>query len=172
MSTQRTVVRHRPRRGIQLRGTVSLLAGLTFLILVSSGLALYIAPRGRVANWSGWALLGLEKEQWAALHMTLGLLFLVAIACHLFFNWKILMSYIRRRSGERKMRLRELLLALGIVAICIAGTLLEAPGFREITRLNEAIKERWEPAESEGATDALRRGQGLGPGRRNHSDGT
>jgi hypothetical protein len=46
----------------QLRGFVSLLLTLFFLALSFSGVMLYLTPRGRVANWTGWSMLGLEKR--------------------------------------------------------------------------------------------------------------
>ena len=44
------------------KGFVSLLLALTFLVASFSGVILYLTPRGRVANWTGWTMLGLDKH--------------------------------------------------------------------------------------------------------------
>ena len=59
------------------RGFVSLLLALTFLVASFSGVILYLTPRGRVANWTGWTMLGLDKHEWGAIHINACLLVLV-----------------------------------------------------------------------------------------------
>jgi hypothetical protein len=49
---------------------------------------LYIEPHGRVAYWTKWSFLGLEKDQWGNIHIFSGLLFLVAGGFHLYYNLK------------------------------------------------------------------------------------
>jgi len=52
------------RKGFNWRGFTSLLLAAGFLILAGSGLVLYASPRGRVANWTDWEVLGLTKHEW------------------------------------------------------------------------------------------------------------
>ena len=65
------------------RGFVSLFLMLAFLVLSVSGVVLYVTPRGRVANWTGWTMLSLEKQTWQSVHVGIALLFLVGAVLHL-----------------------------------------------------------------------------------------
>ena len=71
-----------------------------FLILTFSGVILYFTPSGRIANWTSWTLLGLLKEEWQGLHNLFAILFVLFIVLHLFFNWKVLMSYFKSKAVE------------------------------------------------------------------------
>ena len=54
----------KPReRRFNWRGFASLATGFAFLIMIVSGVVLYVAPRGRVANWTDWTVMGLGKEE-------------------------------------------------------------------------------------------------------------
>ena len=97
---------------MQLRRLVSLTALLTFLLLVLTGVVLYIVPQGRVAYWSGWTLWGLSKTQWTSFHINLALLFLIAGALHVYYNWKAITTYLRDRLKRMVVLTREFVLAL------------------------------------------------------------
>ena len=79
------------------RGFTSLLTTCSFLLLAITGIVLYISPKGRVAHWTGWTVLGIDKEQWSDIHMIASLLFLISAAFHLYFNWRIFWGYIKKR---------------------------------------------------------------------------
>ena len=49
----------------------------SFFVLTTTGIVLYIVPHGRVAYWTLWSLAGLEKDQWAGIHMTFGGVFII-----------------------------------------------------------------------------------------------
>lgn len=125
------------------RGLTSFIIALGFLVLAFSGVILYLTPQGRVANWTGWSLLGLGKEQWASLHTVSGLLFLVAAVVHLYFNWKVFLHYIRTRAGGFNLK-REAVVAVAVTGVLLVGTVLEIPPFRYITVMNDGIKAYWE----------------------------
>ncbi|MDI9444793.1 MAG: DUF4405 domain-containing protein, partial [Planctomycetota bacterium] len=57
----------RKGRPLSAKGFTSLFLTLTFGAVASSGAILYLTPRGRVANWTDWTMLGLSKDEWAAL---------------------------------------------------------------------------------------------------------
>lgn len=50
-------------------GLASVLVAVSFVMLLLSGAMLFVAPPGRVANWSNWRLLGLTKHDWGGLHI-------------------------------------------------------------------------------------------------------
>ena len=46
---------------MKLKRITSLTIMLAFLVMVLTGIVLYIVPQGRVAYWADWRLLGLSK---------------------------------------------------------------------------------------------------------------
>jgi hypothetical protein len=56
------------------------------LLLGFSGVLLYITPRGRVANSTGWTMFGLSKQDWQAIHLNFAVMLLIVVALHLYLN--------------------------------------------------------------------------------------
>ena len=136
---------HPPKKGFKWKGFVSLTLAMVFLFIVVSGVLLYLSPRGRVANWSGWTLLGLTKEEWSGLHLAAAVTIVVIAALHLFFNWKVLWHYIRTRTGfNLKFELAVALLLSGYVAVAGIWSL---PPVDTLQQWNRAIKDYWEEEE-------------------------
>ena len=71
---------------MKIRKITSLTAGIAFVLMLLTSIVLYIVPQGRVAYWANWQLWGLSKTQWTHLHINLGLLFLVALILHIYYN--------------------------------------------------------------------------------------
>jgi hypothetical protein len=136
----------------QIKGFASLLLAFTFLILGFSGIVLYLTPRGRVANWTGWTMLGLDKQGWQAIHINVALLFLIAAALHLYLNWSVFWCYIKqKRSLALNLKIEmvaALLLAVGITAGAIHGI----PPFSTIMDWNTQVKDYWERQAAEAPT--------------------
>ncbi|HYN38594.1 MAG TPA: DUF4405 domain-containing protein [Rhodospirillales bacterium] len=61
---------------------------LSAIILLISGVVLFIAPSGRIASATQWALLWLDKDGWVNLHNVFAILFVAGLIWHLVFNWK------------------------------------------------------------------------------------
>jgi hypothetical protein len=128
------------------RGLIAFIVFGGFAIMTVTGLILFIMPPGRVAYWTDWALLGLEKTDWTAVHIVFSLLFVLAGVIHLFFNWKPFKHYLLQKM-EGHMNLRaESMIATGAVGVILVGTLFGAPPFSWIINLNEALKESWSAA--------------------------
>jgi len=81
------MTRNAPAR-FHWRAFVTLYVTLSFVLLAASGIVLYVAPPGRVANWSRWTLGALDRHGWQAVHTVFALLFVLAGAFHLWFNWR------------------------------------------------------------------------------------
>jgi hypothetical protein len=130
------------RKPFHWRGLTSLVVTLAFLVLAATGVILYVAPQGRVANWTGWAVLHLGKEEWAAVHTTAALLFIVASGFHVYFNWSTLARYfvLKRRLHLK----REMIGATVVVAAVFAGTVMRIPPLGSVGDLNDRIKAHWE----------------------------
>jgi hypothetical protein len=156
----------------QTRGFTSLLLTLSFLVATISGVVLYLTPRGRTANWTDWSILGLSKHEWSAIHINSCLLLLIVGAVHLFLNWAVFRSYLRK-VGARGMQLKwETLLAVLLTVLVTGGAYFDLPPFRTVAAYRYRIKAYWDgqtAAEAESAPAAHAggwrggRGQGQGP---------
>lgn len=134
---------HSPRAKFHWRAFTSLLVVLGFFVLASTGIALYVTPPGRVANWSGWVLAGLTKSQWQAVHMVFGFLFVVAASFHLFFNWRALMSYLRSHLVTGLRRKREIGWSLGVAAGLLALAIGDVSPVSQVAAMRETIANSW-----------------------------
>lgn len=130
------------------RALVSVLTGFAFLLLVLSGAVLFLAPPGRVANWTNWSMIGLTKSQWGGVHIWFAIVFLAGSAVHIIYNLRPLFGYFKNRATRRVDLRREWLIAGGICAVVFVGTLTKAAPFEGLLAWNEDFKQSWErPAE-------------------------
>jgi Domain of unknown function (DUF4405) len=130
------------------RALTSSLITFCFVIVVVTGLALFITPPGRVANWTGWRFLGLTKQQWSAVHISFSLTFMIVSIFHIYLNWRPLLNCFKSRI-TRKFALRlEWVVALALSIIICAGTLGGIPPFSSLLAFNESIKNSWEERQS------------------------
>lgn len=131
-------------RSFHWRGFTSLALTIAFTMMAFSGIILYLTPKGRVANWSGWTMLGLSKEQWAGLHTTCSIFLLVAAGFHLYFNWRPFLFYLKRKAA-RSIHLKwELAASVALGVFFFGGTLKGIPPFGTILDFGESVKDYWE----------------------------
>jgi len=126
------------------RGFVSVATGLSFMAMSISGIVLFITPKGRVAHWVEWSMLGLTKDQWGGLHIWFSLIFMVMAAFHIYLNWQPLLNYFRDRLRRTYALRREWLFSLIICGMVLAGTLADVSPFSSLLVWNELIKNSWE----------------------------
>lgn len=127
---------------MKFRRVISLTIAWAFICMALTGVVLFIVPHGRVAYWADWRLWGLSKTQWGDLHMTMGLLMLLAGACHIYLNWKPIVSYLRAKTREVRVFTPEFNTAL-LVALLFAGlSLLDAPPMSWLPDLGDTVKAR------------------------------
>lgn len=127
----------------KFRGFTSLLMFFSFLISLVSGIVLYFPPQGRVANWTHWTFWGLDKETWGALHINSSLVFFIIAILHLYYNWKILWMYIKKKA-ELAINLKlELGIAAVVAIFVVLGTLYNLQPFATIIKWNDDIKNFW-----------------------------
>lgn len=130
------------------RGFTSFAIAMSFLVLTTSGVVLYMSPRGRVANWTGWGFLGIDKESWGGLHIVAALLFIALAVLHFVFNWKPFLGYLRNRASSGIKLRNELAAAVVLSIVVIVGTLADVPPFSAVPTLAERIKDYWETTEA------------------------
>jgi hypothetical protein len=130
--------------GFHWKAFVSFLVTLTFLVIAVSGLVLYVAPPGRIAHWSGWAVARLSKETWQAVHTVFAFLFLVAAGFHLFLNWRVFLAYLKAKLGTGVSRKRELAAATVVFGAILVPTLAAWPPTQWLVDAGEQAKQSWE----------------------------
>jgi hypothetical protein len=126
---------------VKIRKITSLTAALAFILMVLTSIILFIVPQGRVAYWADWRLWGLTKTDWGNIHINLGLLFLIALFLHIYYNWKPLVSYLKDKAKQMKVLTPEFNVALAITVTSIVGTYLLLPPFSWVMALNDHLKD-------------------------------
>jgi hypothetical protein len=118
---------------------ISLTAGLSFIIIfISSGVLYFIPDRG-VTGWTAWTFLGLDKQQWDNLHINLGILFLVFIVWHIYFNWKPIKAYLKVKK-KWKVFTKEFNAALITTLLFAIGTMTMTQPFSFLVNIGNGIK--------------------------------
>ena len=117
------------------RKWIDLLLFYASLVILVTGVVLYIMPKGKVAYFTGWTLFGIDKDGWDALHIVFGMLIVIVAIWHIVYNWKIMKKYLLQKES-----LYALIITLGISA----GTLMNIQPFKSILDLQDAIKSSWE----------------------------
>ncbi len=126
---------------MKIRKITSLTALLSFVVLITTSVILYIVPQGRVAYWADWHLWGMSKTQWGNIHINTGILFLMAILLHIYYNWKPIILYLKDKSKKLKILTPDFNIACVITIIVFAGTYFEIPPFSSIIKISDAIKD-------------------------------
>lgn len=131
-------------RKFQFRAFVSLVVTVSFVAIVFSGVMMFLSPPGRIANWSGWQLLGLSKEQWIAVHLSFSTLFVITSLVHIWLNGGVLLSYLRNRISNALLLRTEWIITLILCGLLLWGTLSEVAPFNQVLVLREKAKRIWD----------------------------
>jgi hypothetical protein len=131
-------------RPMKIRRIVSLTVFTSFIVLACSGLMLFVSPRGRVAQWGNWTLLGLTKDQLIDIHTTVMVLFLTVGIWHIVLNWRSIVGYLKNRPRKRNFFTPEFILSLALCLLFLVGPLAGLPPFRQFLEAREEIKAFWD----------------------------
>jgi hypothetical protein len=126
---------------MKIRKIASLTAALAFILMLLTSIILFIVPQGRVAYWANWHLWGLTKTDWGNIHINLGLLFLIALGLHIYYNWKPLIAYLKNKRKQLKVFTPEFNSALLITLSFVFGTYFLVPPFNWVMTLNDYFKD-------------------------------
>jgi hypothetical protein len=118
---------------MRARKITSLTALLSFIPLFVTSVVLYIIPQGRVAYWADWRLWGLSKTQWGDIHINLGLLFLLSILLHVYYNWRPILNYLKNRARQVRIFTPEFNVAL-LLTTAFTISFLKAGEFNSFFR--------------------------------------
>ncbi len=121
---------------------------IALLMMLVSGVILYISPPGRVANWTDWRLIGLTKTGWRNQHLIFGFAFILLSLFHLFLvNWKAFLCYLKTKTAEGVKRPIELLAILLLSFFFGLGTYYGLEPFSAIIQFGNRISSSWEGQE-------------------------
>ena len=126
------------------RSFISVLTALSFIGMAFTGVILFVVPPGRIANWTGWTLIGLTKNEWISLHDWFSIIFVAASVIHLYLNWKPFVSYFKSKATKAFALRGEWAAALVVCAVVFAGSLSDIRPFSSLLAWNESIKHSWE----------------------------
>jgi len=138
------------KRTFNWRGFVSTMTGTSFLGVCLTGVVLFITPPGRIANWTGWTWWGLSKHLWGGLHMWFSLVFVVASLVHVYFNWRVLLSYFKDTLTKRFALRIEWVISLILCGVLAFGSIRGIRPFSDLPDWNEAIKRSWDTPNRQG----------------------
>ena len=122
------------------RSLIAFLMTTGFLTATITGVVLYVTPVGRIANWTGWTLWSLNKDEWGNVHIVTGLMFILAGLVHLYFNWKPLKHYLVSKAAKGFNRRWEALSAIAITAFLVIGSIQMLPPVNYVIELNDWAK--------------------------------
>ena len=129
---------------MNLKKTTSLTMLLSMIVMTYTGIMLFITPPGRIANWANWELLGLTKTQYADIHSTFMVLFIIATILHVFYNWKPMTSYMKNTAKEMIVFTQDMIIAILLTIVFLTGTLYQITPFSTFLDFGSDIKESWE----------------------------
>jgi hypothetical protein len=108
-----------------------------------SGIVLYFTPQGKIANWTNWTLWGLDKHTWGAMHINSSLIFFVIIIFHIYYNWKLLWAYIKKRTQAAINLKLELAIVLLFSIFIVMASIKDIQPFKQIIDWNQGMKDYW-----------------------------
>jgi hypothetical protein len=126
---------------MKFRRVVSLTSLVSFVLLLLTSVVLFFTPQGRVAYWSDWSFWGLSKTSWGDLHINLGVLFLIAIFLHIYYNWSPILAYLRTKVRKRVGITPEMGAAVAVTVLVAFGTGYAVPPFSWILDFNAHLQD-------------------------------
>ena len=126
---------------MNMRKITSMTMVWSLIVLVLNSIVLYVVPEGRIANWADWRFWGLDKHDWSAQHTTVGFLFIFAALLHIFYNWKLILNYMRDKAKKLKVFTAASSIGLGLTVVFVVGTYLDLPPMSTIVEFSEELKE-------------------------------
>jgi hypothetical protein len=138
-----------PKPKFRFRAFTALIVLWSFVIETVSGIVLYVVPPGRIAYWTNWKLWGMTKDDWAALHTIFGYVFLIFAVVHILYNWKPILSYIKKKVRTGLKARLELTTSLVISLVVTIATLAGLPPFSTVMDIGENLRYSWQESQRE-----------------------
>ncbi|MGD9161176.1 MAG: DUF4405 domain-containing protein [Desulfobacteraceae bacterium] len=123
-----------------LRKITSLTLFLSGIVLFINSLVICLGPPTHVAHFSGWLTMGLTKCQWNAMHLMSGILFIIAMIFHVYFNWKPMVSYMKNKKNKTLFSTRAFIISFLLTAYVCTGAVLELPPMGQFINWLRSVK--------------------------------
>lgn len=127
------------KQTFRFRAFITLMTAAAFVVTSVSGVALFVAPSGRIARDMGWALWTLSRGQWIMLHLAFSAVFLMAAVVHLFLNRRPIVNYLRIKSEALGQLRWEWLVVLLVSAVVVWGSLVPVVPFSALTEWRDTF---------------------------------
>lgn len=130
------------------RAFISFTLTWSIIVILLSGIMLYISPPGRYAHWVNWTLLGFTKEGWQAIHTLFSLAFVILSILHLvWINWNAFVSYLKSKNSKGFNKTREFVFSFIVIAVVFFGNVFSVLPFKSVMDLGENLSGSWEETE-------------------------
>ncbi|MCK5814469.1 MAG: DUF4405 domain-containing protein [Flavobacteriaceae bacterium] len=132
---------------------ISLSLTYFFIIMLLTGVVLYLTPTGRIAHWSNWTLLGFSKEEWQSIHIIFSLTFAILSIFHLFsINWKVFLAYLKKKNKSGLNKKKEFYLASVFTILIFLGVVFSIPPFNSVINFGDYLTHSWENVDTKPPT--------------------
>ncbi len=133
------------KQGFSWKSFISFFLFFSLIVLLITGVVLYIAPPGRVANWNNWKLFWLSKAHWQAVHTVFSLAFVIFSIFHLFFiNWKSFWWYVVSKTKSGLNKGNELVISTVFTLVLFIFTIYNIQPIKAIIDFGEWTTDSWE----------------------------
>lgn len=126
-----------------LRKITSFVMLFSFFIMIVSGIAEFISPFGRLSMMIQWTMLGIDKMQWQALHISFMVVFTVAGLIHIWLNIKPIKAYLKNRARKMVFFTKEMSIALAITVVLFVATIQKFEPIDQFVKLNKSFNSYW-----------------------------
>lgn len=133
---------------------VDSIAFVLFVVLVATGLLMYVnLPPGS----HGWAIWGLGRHDWGAIHFWVAVGMLAVMAVHLLLHWRWIVSMVKGRPAKGPRARHRIALALvGVGALLILAAAPLVTPKQAVHEVETYGREAAAHAVGSGAADAIR----------------
>ncbi len=89
------------RNLLKIRAIISTLLIIAFTIVLFSGIGLYFAPSGKIAELTNWHFFGFSKLKLGKLHTLFAFIMSGLVIVHLFLNYKMFLGEVKMLFEKR-----------------------------------------------------------------------
>ena len=118
---------------------------ISFILILVSGVILYIGPSGKGKPGMVWEIIGLTKQGWQKQHIIFGFTLSILSIFHLsVMNWKAFFSYLKTKAAEGVNRPLELALIVVLALFFGIGTHYNIKPFSSVIDFGKTISKSWD----------------------------
>lgn len=115
-----------------MRQTTSLILFLSGIIVTVSSFVLFIGPPVHIAYFTQWQFLGLDRTYWNMIHTTIGFLFIIALILHTWYNWRVILIYLKNKTKNLVVLTKPFIIALLINSYVFIGSFYGLPPMKQL----------------------------------------